>query len=112
MTTHKPWGSYTLIIDEPRFKVKQIVVKGNQSISYQYHNKRSEIWYIKDGYGVLLYNDYESSVKSGDLLFIEQGAKHRITNSINEDLIIYELQYGELCEEEDICRIRDDYGRT
>lgn len=43
MKVTKPWGSYENILDEEYTKVKKIVIKPDQSPSYQYHFKRSEI---------------------------------------------------------------------
>jgi len=48
-TISKPWGSYDNILDEEYTKVKKIIIKPNQSPSYQYHFKRSEIWFVSEG---------------------------------------------------------------
>ena len=43
---------------------------------------------------------------------IQQGAKHRIENSSTADeLVIAEVQIGDILIEEDIIRYDDDYGR-
>ena len=38
----RPWGTFENLLDEESCKVKQIIVRPNQSLSYQYHYKRSE----------------------------------------------------------------------
>ena len=40
------------------------------------------------------------------------GAKHRLANEHDEELVIVEVQLGDYTGEDDICRIEDDYGRT
>ena len=44
-------GKYTVIKDESNFKLKIIEVNPGQRLSYQYHNKRSEVWTIVEGSG-------------------------------------------------------------
>ena len=45
----RPWGRYFVIHDEPDYKIKRIEVEPQSRLSYQYHNKRSEIWVIISG---------------------------------------------------------------
>ena len=47
--SNRPWGKYTVIKDESNFKLKIIEVNPDQRLSYQYHNKRSEVWTIVEG---------------------------------------------------------------
>ena len=50
-TDQRPWGSYTVLDDEPTFKVKRIEVLPGKRLSYQRHARRSEHWFIVDGHG-------------------------------------------------------------
>ena len=45
----RPWGSFENLLDETYCKVKRIIVKPGQRLSYQYHHKRSEAWVIVQG---------------------------------------------------------------
>jgi mannose-6-phosphate isomerase len=107
----KPWGSYTNILDEEYTKVKKIVIHPNQSPSYQYHFKRSEIWILVKGNGKVKIDDEIFHYKKGDVVFIEKESKHQITNTGDEDLIFIEVQLGEYFGEDDIVRLEDNYGR-
>ena len=49
--SNRPWGKYTVIKDESNFKLKIIEVNPGQRLSYQFHNKRSEVWTIVEGSG-------------------------------------------------------------
>jgi mannose-1-phosphate guanylyltransferase/mannose-6-phosphate isomerase len=42
---------------------------------------------------------------------VPQGAKHRVKNNEEQDLIFIEVQLGKSFEEDDIVRIDDKYGR-
>lgn len=108
----KPWGSYTSLLAEDFCKVKQIVIKPNESPSYQYHFKRSEIWIIVKGQGSVKIDDVESDCTVGDVIRVPTLAKHQIRNTGNEDLVFVEVQLGESFEESDIVRINDKYGRA
>ena len=51
--TERPWGSYTVLDDEPTFKVKRIEVLPGKRLSYQRHARRSEHWFIVHGTAVV-----------------------------------------------------------
>ena len=85
MIVKKPWGTYEVLLDEPTYKVKRIVVHPYERFSLQYHKHREEHWVILPTY------------------------KHRATAGPN-GLIFIETQTGD-CREEDIVRLEDDYGR-
>lgn len=107
----RPWGSY-LVLDENQYsKIKIITVKPKGKLSLQYHNKRSEHWYVVRGSGLFTLGDTQTTISSGNSVDIPLGEKHRIENTGNEDLIFVEVQTGESFEETDIVRINDDYGR-
>lgn len=114
---HRPWGSYYVLVDEPSYKVKKLVVKPNQRLSLQSHQFRMEHWVVTSGTGSLEIHsgeDKDSWIKdynAGEYAFVPLHAVHRITNNTEEELIIIEVQYGTYTGEDDITRYEDDYGR-
>ena len=50
-------------------------------------------------------------LEEGDTVNIGKLEVHRITNEADDPLIFVEVQTGE-CQESDIIRIEDDYGRA
>ncbi|MGB9606508.1 MAG: mannose-1-phosphate guanylyltransferase/mannose-6-phosphate isomerase, partial [Bryobacteraceae bacterium] len=48
-TVHRPWGSYTVLEEGDRYKIKRIVVKPGASLSLQMHHHRSEHWIVVRG---------------------------------------------------------------
>jgi len=46
-----------------------------------------------------------------DYRYIPVGAKHRLTNIGDDELVLIEVQYGDYLGEDDIVRLEDDYGR-
>lgn len=113
---HRPWGSYYVLVDEPTYKVKKLVVKPNQRLSLQSHNQRMEHWTVVSGEGILEIHtgketDWVKKYVSGEYAFVPLQAIHRITNQSDEELVIIEVQYGTYTGEDDIVRYEDDYGR-
>ncbi len=111
MKVTKPWGSYENILDEEYTKVKKIVIKPDQSPSYQYHFKRSEIWIIVKGVSEIKIDDNVMRHDVGDIIKIPKESKHQVTNIGETDLIFVEIQLGEYFGEDDIVRLEDKYGR-
>lgn len=107
----RPWGSFENILEENYCKVKKIIVKPNNSPSYQYHYKRSEVYVIVQGKALIMLDDVEKEYNTGDTVIVPVLTKHRVRNTGNIDLIFIEIQYGEYFGEDDIVRINDDYGR-
>lgn len=111
ITENRPWGNYTVLLDDNDCKVKTIIIKPGESPSYQYHFKRKEHWIIIQGNGKLILNDEEKLVNVGDHIFVDKLEKHKIINTGNEDLKFIEIQIGEYFGEDDIVRLEDKYGR-
>ena len=108
----KPWGNYEVLLSNENYKVKRLTIKPKQKLSYQYHDKRSEVWTVVKGEATIILDDEKVFRKYGETIRIPKGAKHRI---INEDKIrslqIIEVQHGTYFEEDDIVRIEDEYNR-
>jgi len=109
--TIRPWGEYIILEETSSYKLKRIIIYPKQRISYQYHTKRSEIWIIVKGAGIVTLDDVENTVSYGDSIKIPLNTKHRIQNTSNENLVFIEVQTGEYFGEDDIIRIEDDYNR-
>ena len=114
MNNHKetrPWGDFENLLEESFCKVKKITINPEQSPSYQYHLKRSEVWVVVQGTGELKQDNIIKEVNYGDVLNIPKESKHQIKNIGQESLIFIEVQLGKSFEEDDIVRIDDKYGR-
>jgi mannose-6-phosphate isomerase-like protein (cupin superfamily) len=113
MKFDKPWGFYETLVDLPKYKVKHLVVYNGQQISLQLHHSRSEYWIVVKGSGTVQIGNQQLPANVGDSFLIPVNAKHRLTASDSEDIEIIEVQLGVLgpCQEEDIVRFEDKYGR-
>lgn len=106
----RPWGRWEEYLNEPGYRVKRIIVHPGQRLSLQRHQQRSEHWVIVAGSGLFTLDDSVTEVNPGDKVFIPVRGVHRIENPGDENLIIIETQLG-VCDEDDIERLEDDYGR-
>jgi mannose-6-phosphate isomerase-like protein (cupin superfamily) len=108
----RPWGSFFVLEDGERAKVKRLVVNPGQRLSLQSHTKRDEHWVVIRGIARVTLDDTTSDYNYGEHIFIGRGVKHRVSCPCSEPLEIIEVQLGESFAEEDIIRYSDDYGRV
>ena len=108
----RPWGSFENLLDEEYCKVKRIIVKPGQRLSYQFHHERTEHWVIVQGEATVTLNGEEYEYHIGDVVEIPVRTKHRVENKFDKNLIFIETQTGSYFGEDDIVRIEDDYGRN
>ena len=136
----RPWGGF-LVIDESQAKEflnkffeglnvnilkirgklssKILIVKPNARLSWQYHNRRAEIWQVyKGAVGIIRSDsDVENKMKvynEGDQIILQQGERHRLIGLDNFSVVAEIWQHTDannLSDEDDIIRIQDDFGR-
>lgn len=111
-TVHRPWGTYTSLKKEDGYQVKLITVAPGQKLSLQSHQKRSEHWVVTQGQAIVQVGDEEFETGPGEYRYIPLGEKHRLMNVGESELVMIEVQMGSYLGEDDIKRLKDDYGRT
>jgi mannose-1-phosphate guanylyltransferase len=111
-TVHRPWGTYTILEQGERFKIKRIEVKPGESLSLQMHHHRSEHWIVVQGMAKVVNGDRVFLVGINESTYIPAGNKHRLENPGLLPLVMIEVQSGEYLGEEDIVRFEDNYGRV
>ena len=136
----RPWGGF-LVIDEKqaqefsnkffeglnvntlkiggKLSPKILIVKPAARLSWQYHNRRAEIWQVfKGSAGIIRSNtDAENEMKTyseGDQIVLQQGERHRLIG-LDDYCVVAEIwQHTDAdhpSDEEDIIRVQDDFGR-
>jgi mannose-6-phosphate isomerase len=136
----RPWGGF-LVIDENqaqefsnkffecldvntlkiagKLSPKILIVKSKARLSWQYHNRRAEIWQIyKGSAGIMRSNtDAENEIEvyeEGDQIVLEQGERHRLIGLDDYSVVAEIWQHTDInqpSDEEDIIRVQDDFGR-
>lgn len=114
-TTHRtvlrPWGSYTVLEEDDRFKIKRLEVNRGCSLSLQMHYHRSEHWVVVSGMAKVVLGEREFLLNTNESTFIPAGHIHRLENPGIMNLVMIEVQSGEYVGENDIVRFEDNYGR-
>ncbi len=136
----RPWGGF-LVIDENqaqnfsnhffkginiedlkisgKLSPKILIVKPNARLSWQYHQRRSEIWRVFKGECGIIRSDTdkENEMKiynEGDQIKLKQGERHRLIGLGDYCLVAEIWQHTDKnnpSNEEDIVRVQDDFGR-
>ena len=135
----RPWGAFFVIkenqaqlfsnhffrgIPISEFKVygklspKILIINSNARLSWQYHNRRAEIWQVWEGeVGVVRsFTDKEGETRfysAGDQIRLIQGERHRLIGTDDYAVVAEIWQHTDATpsDEDDIIRIQDDYTR-
>ena len=111
-TVHRPWGTYSVLEEGDKFKIKRIVVKPGASLSLQMHHHRSEHWVVVSGTAKVVNGDAERYVRTNESTYIPACTPHRLVNPGLFELVMIEVQSGDYLGEDDIVRFDDVYGRA
>ena len=134
---NRPWGGFLLInelqskefitkfISNKDLKIqnkvspKILIVNPNSRLSWQYHNRRKEIWKVfKNNVGVIRStNNNETEMKifnKGDIIELKKGERHRLIG-LSDFGIVAEIWIhtdpANPSDENDIVRLQYDYSR-
>ncbi len=110
-TVARPWGTYTVLQEGPRYKIKRIEVRPGQTLSLQMHHHRSEHWIVVSGTARVSCDERTFLVAANESTYIPIGGKHRLGNPGVVPLVMIEVQCGDYVGEDDIVRFEDLYGR-
>ena len=136
----RPWGGF-LVIDEDqaqdfsnqffkginieelkisgKLSPKMLIVNPESRLSWQYHNRRAEIWRIYKGkVGIIISeNDIQKEIEiysEGNQITLKQGERHRLIGLDDYGVVAEIWQHTDKnnpSDEEDIVRVQDDFGR-
>lgn len=112
LTAHRPWGTYTILEESDRYKIKRIVVKPGKRLSLQKHFHRNEHWIVVSGTATVTVGEETRLVRTNESTYIPMGQLHRLENNGKIDLVLIEAQVGEYLGEDDIVRVDDDFKRS
>jgi mannose-6-phosphate isomerase len=137
---NRPWGGFLVIEEEQaqefsnkffegldintlkiggKLSPKILIVKPEARLSWQYHNRRAEIWQVYKGSAGIVRSDsdVENEMKiynERDQIVLQQGERHRLIG-LDETSIVAEIwQHTDAThpsDEDDIIRVQDDFGR-
>lgn len=107
----RPWGKYDCIDIGERYQVKRITVNAKAKLSLQLHHHRAEHWVVVKGTAKVTNGEKQYYVTENESTFIPLGTVHSLENPGSIPLELIEIQSGSYLAEDDIVRLKDNYGR-
>jgi mannose-1-phosphate guanylyltransferase/mannose-6-phosphate isomerase len=101
----RPWGTFLVLQEGPRFKAKEVTVDPGCRLTLQYHPGRDEHWIVVAGMAEVELDGTHHQVKAGDSLRIARGQRHRLGNPGPAALRLIEIGYGDALGDEDTVRL-------
>lgn len=137
--TQRPWGGFFYIDEsqaqafsnrffngldveslriEGKLSPKILMVKPKAKLSWQYHNRRAEIWQVYKGSVGIVQSETDvenemQTYKPGNQIKLNQGVRHRLIGLDDYGIVaeIWQHTNSIPSDEEDIIRVQDDFGR-
>lgn len=108
---NRPWGKFENIFISNNLKIKTIIINPKARISKQFHNHRSEHWFITKGKASIFKDGKIINLSKGQSIDIPKKCTHYIENQTRTTLEFVEIQMGTYFGEDDIVRVEDIYDR-
>lgn len=109
---YRPWGIYDSVDNGQRYQVKRITVNPGAKLSVQMHHHRAEHWVVVSGTAKVTNGEKTYLVTENESTFIPVGQVHALENPGVLPLELIEIQSGSYLGEDDIVRLKDNYGRV
>lgn len=98
---------------------KILLVEPGKKLSWQYHNRRAEIWTLISGTAAIIKSDDDAEkdftvLELGRTVNLKQGERHRLIGLDSWGIVAEIWQHTDKdnpSDEDDIVRVQDDFGR-
>lgn len=98
---------------------KILIVETGKRLSWQYHDRRAEIWKLVAGVAGVVTSEDDSErpvhrLTTGEIIRLPQGQRHRLVGLDGWGMIAEIWQHTDMdnpSDEDDIVRVQDDFGR-
>lgn len=108
----RPWGRFTVILDVPGCKVKEVVVDAHGRLTLQFHPGRDETWVVVEGEAEVELDGEVHRLAPGAALTVPKGSRHRLSNPGAEPLRLIEIARGDALADGDTVRVEDEMDRV
>jgi mannose-6-phosphate isomerase len=108
----KPWGWELIWATTDRYCGKLLFVRAGEALSLQYHERKDESWYVREGRAELELSTVGAEerelveITAGDCFHLRPLTVHRMRAL--DDTLVIEVSTPDL---DDVVRLEDDYGR-
>ncbi|SIN69217.1 cupin domain-containing protein [Halodesulfovibrio marinisediminis] len=101
----RPWGTYQVMGEGPRYQVRRLTVYPGQALSLRKHYHRAEHWIVVRGTALLTCGDEKKLLTVSESKYVPVGMVYRLENPGKLNLEVIEVQSGEYVGEDDIVRL-------
>lgn len=137
---NRPWGGFYVIEEDEaeqfikeffphislesfsifsKLSPKILIVEPGKRLSWQYHNRRSEIWRVIEGNVGLVMSETDeqkpvTKLSEGEYISLDKGIRHRLVGLDDWGVVAEIWQHTDPedpSDEQDIIRLDDDFGR-
>ena len=108
--THRPWGTYEVLLDAGTYKIKRIIVHVGKHLSLQKHFHRNEHWIVLSGTATVQVGAVKKILRANESTYIKMGEIHRLGNEGKIPVVMIEVQVGEYTREDDIVKLENNYS--
>ncbi|MCK4931546.1 MAG: phosphomannose isomerase type II C-terminal cupin domain [Candidatus Aminicenantes bacterium] len=106
----RPWGKFRSFPHQYAGSIKIITVNPGETLSLQYHKRRSEFWVVLDRGLEVTVGDKVWHPEKNEEIFIPAQVPHRMKCIGDSPTRLMEIWIGDSAES-DIVRLEDKYGR-
>ena len=103
---YRSWGHFEVIHVGDAHTCKVLVIKPHKSLSLQSHQYRAEHWVVVKGTATVQLDETIFEVAQQKHIFINKKQIHCLANNTDDDLVLIEVQTGNILDETDITRYK------
>lgn len=95
VTSYRPWGSFTVLEEGPKYKIKKITVKPETSLCFQLDHYKSKHWIVVKGNAKAKLGNRELFLHENGYICVPKNTPHILENLGKVNLEIIEIQIRE-----------------
>ena len=104
-TTYKEWGMQEILNYSQGYKVRKLTIFPGMSMTLHQHEKRTEHWSIVEGVATITVGNETADYNKYESVFIPVGAKHKIANKTDKNVVVIEVGIGDNISDNDLVKI-------
>ncbi len=110
-TSYKEWGMQEILSYSQGYKVRKLTVFPGMSMTLHQHEKRTEHWSVVEGVATITLDDYTRDYSKYESVFIPVGARHKIANKTDKNVVVIEVGIGDNISDTDLVKIYNQDGQ-
>ncbi|MDO5381262.1 MAG: sugar phosphate nucleotidyltransferase [Eubacteriales bacterium] len=110
--SYRPWGIHELLNYSQGYKVKKVTVFPGMAMNLHQHELRAEYWSVVEGVATITLGSETKDYHKYESVFVPVGAKHKVANKTDKNVVIIEVGIGDNILESDLVKIYNSDSAT